>query len=319
MLLGLAIAILTSLVAGAALWPPSARVESHPRPAVDYQDALARVEAMRAAEGDEVSPVCRTLLLTHGHRTARVVLFFHGLTNCPDQFRALAERLFARGDNVYVPRIPHHGLANRMTTDLKRTRAEELAEFADRQVDIARGLGERVIVSGLSLGATQAAWVAQERSDVDLAAPIAPMLGVAMAPGVASTALANLWVRIPNQFMWWDPKKREALAGPNQVYPRFSTRAVAEVIRLGWAVRHRAREKPPAARRILAISVGGDIAVDNRATVDLVREWRRRGGERVSTYQFADSLRLGHDLIDPRQPYQRIDVVYPILEQLLGT
>jgi len=58
-------------------------------------------------------------LLIRGLATCAFVLL-HGITNCPLQFLALAESLRAGGDNVLVPRVDHHGLTDRMTTDLVR-------------------------------------------------------------------------------------------------------------------------------------------------------------------------------------------------------
>ena len=93
-----------------------------PDPATDYDDALRRVAAVEARDGAAIAPECRTRLLTHGARAARAVVLLHGLTNCPEQFRALGERLYERGANVYIPRLPEHGLADRMTTALGAAR-----------------------------------------------------------------------------------------------------------------------------------------------------------------------------------------------------
>jgi hypothetical protein len=39
----------------------------------------------------------------------------------------------------------------------------------------------------------------------------------------------------------------------------------------------------------------------------------------VRAYEFDPNLKLLHDIMDPDQPYQRVDVVYPILlEQIMG-
>src|SRR5439155_19595433 len=71
-----------------------------PRPARDFGEALALVARLRAADTAAISPECRTLFLSHGHRTARVIVLLHGLTNCPAQFDSLARGAFARGANV---------------------------------------------------------------------------------------------------------------------------------------------------------------------------------------------------------------------------
>jgi esterase/lipase len=285
-------------------------------PGASYEAALAAIRGDDASAAG-VSTECRSILLEHGHRTGRVILFFHGITNCPMQFAALGQRLYERGVNVYIPRLPHHGLADRMTTDLANLDATELARFAGRELELAGGLGDTVVVCGLSLGAVLTAYLAQHRPEVSLAVPIAPLLGPAMAPAWAARPLTRAALVLPNRFVWWDAKKREDLPGPKRVYPRFATRAMAETMRLGALVVDDAAQSAPVGRQIVMVTVGGDPAVNNQANAALVRAWQARGGDRISAYEFPRSLHLGHDVIDPDQPYQRIGVVYPILEKIL--
>jgi alpha-beta hydrolase superfamily lysophospholipase len=295
--------------------PPDLR--SHPRPAASYAEAARRVAALQSAEDARISLAGRTLLLDHGRRTATAVLLFHGFANCPEQFRALALRLRVAGANVYVPCLPHHGLADRMTTDLSRLTAEELIRFSDAQIDIACGLGDTLIVAGLSLGALQAAWSAQERPEVERAVLISPLFGLALVPQPLLAPLRRFWLRTPNQFLWWDPRLREALPGPRHVYPRYSTRALAQALREAAAVRQSIRDRPTLARSVLVVTVAGDLAVNNATTARVVREWRRRDGGRVAAYEFTREMRLGHDLVDPEQPYQRAALVHPLLERMI--
>ena len=128
-------------------------------PTGSYEEALARIEAIQLdedARGD-LNPVCHTTLMTHGERTEDVIVFLHGFTSCPDQFVELGKQFYERGYNVYIPRTPHHGLADLMTDDLINLTAEESIAFASQSADIAQGLGERVTVSGLSGGGTMTA------------------------------------------------------------------------------------------------------------------------------------------------------------------
>jgi carboxylesterase len=140
-----------------------------------------------------------------------------------------------------------------------------------------------------------------------------------MAPAWLARPLTRVGLVWPNRFLWWDDEKRENVEGPTRVYPRFSTRAMAEIMRLGAAVEDRARRRPPAARELVLVTVGADPAVSNPEIARLAEMWRSRAPGRVETYEFPESLKLGHDLIDPEQPYQRVDVVYPVLiDKLLG-
>ena len=317
------------LVAGAAfvLFRPlePAGLASTPDPARDYAASVTRVHALQAAEaagraGGAVAPGCGTFLLDHGRRTDRVVVFFHGMTNCPAQFDSLARVIHARGANVLVPRLPRHGLADRMTESLAASDARELRGCADEAVDLARGLGGHVTVVGLSVGGTMAAWSAQRRKDVDHAVIIAPLL----APPFGWTepldrAATRLAAALPNAFVWWDEKSREKLAGPDHVYPRFATRAAAASLMLGADVRARAEvhDEKPGCRSAAFVTIEGDHAVGNAAIVALAAAWRDRG-VRVESYEFPAHLGLNHDVIDPAQVGANPAVTYPEILRLAG-
>jgi alpha-beta hydrolase superfamily lysophospholipase len=314
------LAVLLALLAVAAmvlLRPAAQRFPAHARPAADYVDALGRVAAVEARDGTAISPECRTLLLTHGARARRAVVLLHGLTNCPEQFRTLGERLYERGANVYIPRLPEHGLADRMTTALQGLDARAMCEATDEAVDIAGGLGDSVIVVGLCIGGTMAAWAAQERADVVRAVAIAPMQGLARARGPLTLPAMNLMLALPNRFVWWDDKVKTNLPGPRHVYPRFSTRSVAQSLLLATTVEADARRAPPATRSIVVITVGSDVAVDNGAVARLVREWRAHGAQVVAR-EFPARLRLNHDIIDPEQIGGNPALVYPVLLDLIA-
>lgn len=297
--------------------PPLGRFPARSRPAVTYTQAIQRIDALRAADTGDVNPLCCLEMMTHGRRTGRAVVLLHGLTNCPRQFERLGRVLYERGANVLIARIPHHGLADRLTPDLAKLTARELTLFGDEVTDIGCGLGDSVTVAGLSLGAVVAAWLAQERSDVDCAVIIAPVFGVPQLWSPLTPGLTRFFLWMPNRFAWWDDKLRERVLGPPYVYPRFSTRGLGEVLRLGSAVSVAAGREAPGAKSIMLVTIDGDHAINNQSAREVFRAWRARADERVAHYEFPGSLELGHDLIDPLQPYQQVDVVYPVLADLM--
>jgi pimeloyl-ACP methyl ester carboxylesterase len=297
---------------------PRQGLASSPHPVASYDEALRVVDSLRAEESPAISNECGTLLLTHGAPTPHVIVLFHGLTNCPAQFDSLGRIAFARGANVFIPRLPRHGFADRMTEELAHADAVELREFADRVLDAAQGLGDTVTVTGLSVGGTLAAWAAQQRPDVDRAVLIAPMLGVAKARGGWTPVVAKVTGTLPNLFIWWDSRQKQELAGPQHVYPRFSTRSVAATLELGWMVREDALKSLPACRSLAMVTVGGDIAVDNGLCAEVVGAWRRHGVEGVATYEFPAELRLNHDVVDPEQVGGNPSITYPVLTGFIG-
>jgi alpha-beta hydrolase superfamily lysophospholipase len=317
--LGLAVVLLV-LGLGAWVWfAPlnTGGLEQAASPVASYADAVAAIEALQQAEaGQGVNPVCASKLLSHGDKADKVVVFYHGFTNCPEQFTQLGQQFYELGYNVFIPRIPHHGLGDRLTTDLARLSAEELARFGAVTVDIAQGLGDEVTVVGLSGGGNVAAWAAQERADVDTAVLIAPMLGILKLPPYTVKPVANAALTLPNFFIWWDAAAKENIAGPSYAYPRYPTEAVGGLMRLGAAVDRNAQERAPAVRRIVAVSNEADTSVNNAVLDLLVRQWRMQGSA-VETYQFPAQLGLPHDVIDPNQAEQQIDAVYPILIDLI--
>jgi len=316
--LGYASVLLALLVVWLALPLPRRGLASVSHPARSYDQALRMVDSLRALDTSAISDECGTQMWTHGGPTPHVVVLLHGLTNCPAQFDSLGRIAFARGANVFIPRLPRHGFADLMSDELAHADAVELRTFTDRVLDAAQGLGDTITVAGLSVGGTLVAWAAQERSDVDRAVLIAPMLGVEKAPGRWTPAVARLTGALPNLFIWWDSKVKQDLPGPRHVYPRFSTRSVAATLQLGWTTLKDALRAAPGCRSLVMVTVGGDIAVDNGLCDELVDAWRRHGVRDVVTYQFPDSLKLNHDVIDPEQVGGNPAITYPVLSRLIG-
>jgi pimeloyl-ACP methyl ester carboxylesterase len=310
------------LIAVLALWLlaalPPRDLESVPRPARGYAEALERIETLRAEDSPAIAPECRTRLLTHGAPTPRVVVLLHGLTNCPAQFDSLARMSFARGANVLIPRLPRHGFADRMSDAPSRANARELCIFVDRVLDAAQGLGDSVTVAGLSVGGTLAAWAAQHRPGLDRAVLIAPMIGVARVGGGWTPVVSRLAGALPNAFIWWDPVLKQHLRGPTHVYPRFATRSVAATLELGWMTVRHALDSAPRCHSIVMVTVGGDAAVDNGLCAKLVRTWRAHGVRDLVTYEFPADLHLSHDVVDPEQVNGNPAITYPVLSRLIG-
>jgi hypothetical protein len=121
----------------------------------------------------------------------------------------------------------------------------------------------------------------------------------------------------PNFFTWWDSKVKERLAGPTQSYPRFPSRALAQVYGMGFAVLDAASRVRPAAKRITIVTTASDEGVSVPAAHELARRWRGTGAE-VRAYEFPESLGVHHDMIDPEQPYQAVGTSYPVLVDLIA-
>ena len=163
-------------------------VPGHPEPADSYATALVLADRLRAADGPEVNPLCRSRVLEQGRRTRVAVVLLHGYTNCPQQWDRIASAYAASGVSVVVPRLPGHGYADRLTRALGDLTPEALAAVADQAVDIAAGLGEEVHVVGSSAGGALATWLATRRDEVDQLTLISPLGRAAAGAGVPGRA-----------------------------------------------------------------------------------------------------------------------------------
>lgn len=277
-------------------------------------------EALRRGHGERhrarLNPACRNIVLTHGQRARRVFVLLHGLTNCPAQFAELGRQLHAQGHAVLIPRMPFHGWKDQMTPALSRLTPGCLAGWAERVLDIAHGLGEEVVVAGLSVNGVTAAWIAQERGDVARGVVMAPLMAPkGLAHGLAAP-LGRALCRLPNFFVWWDPQARERRAGPPHAYPRFSTRALGGFLVLAGEVMEAARRRAPACKEVAIVTTAADAAVSLRAAQELAQRWRAQGTE-VGELCFPADENIPHDFIDPAQPNAKIASVYPRLLRLL--
>jgi carboxylesterase len=297
----------------------TATLQSHPNPALSYAEAVNRIQALQQADetGGKHHPICVSKLMAHGERVEHAIVLLHGYTTCPEQFQQLGERYFNLGYNVLIPRIARHGCVDRLTDELELLTAEELVQASDEAVDLGGGLAEKVTVMGISGGGTMACWLAQTRPDLDFAIPIAAFLGVSFMPTALNPAFARLALSMRNRYQWWDPRTKEH--NPYSIYyayPRFSTRALGQILRLGLATQQLAEQSAPTAGKVLMVLNGAEPGVSNPALQRLLASWRHFRPQAVSSYTFEKALKMPHDLITPGTPGVDVELVYGRLVQL---
>ena len=300
--------------------PFSLRETFSPDPAESYEDAVTRVEMIQAAEAEisNLNPECGSILMTHEEKVDNAIVFLHGFTSCPEQFAPLGEQYFNQGYNVLIPRQPRHGLNELNGASLKGLTAEELAAFGTQVADIAQGLGDRVIVVGLSGGGAVATWLTQERADIDLAVPIAPFLGVGFIPRPLTRLATNLILLVPDIYQWWDPVHE--MNNPNSApysYRGYYLHALFENLRLGFVAEEDAKRIKPAVGRIFVITNANDDSVNNEVVAEFEQLWLEHGEKFLQTYKFEKSLEIPHDMITVTHPDSRTDIVYPKLLELI--
>lgn len=146
------------------------RLVSVAAPTEGPEIALARWAEVQARDDGTIDPRWRSWSLLHDEPVETTVVLLHGYTNCPFMFRWLGNELFDRGWNVIAPRFPYHGYVDRLSEDQGLLTAEDLIATADEAIDI-------------SAGGVTAAWVAQNRPDVDRVVGLAPMMNLRPIPG----------------------------------------------------------------------------------------------------------------------------------------
>lgn len=283
----------------------------------DFSHETKRLIA-RFAERDHagVGTPGRTKLLHHEQVRPTAIVLFHGLSASPAQFVRFAHDLHERGNNVIVPRLPRHGHSDRLSDALASLTAADLRTTASESIALARGLGERVIVAGFSLGGLLALWVAQHE-DVHRAVAISPFLGIALVPNRWMETLSEMMLKLPNVFPWWDPIARERQL-PEYGYPRYATHAIGQMYRLTREVQRRATLHTPRASEIVLVSHRLEAAVNNRAIARLFEDLRAAGGSRVEHVRLAH-LPLIHDIIEPNRHVDIASRVYPQLLSIIET
>jgi len=316
--LGLVV-LLVLLLAGLAFWPlDTSDLVFESKPLKSYAEGQAMVEALKDESPEGIRPECEGTLLDHGHQTEDVYVLMHGLTNCPKQFQALGQILFDQGANVIIPRTPYHGFLEEYADSQRLLTAQAILQMANLAVDAAHALGKRVTVIGLSVNGTTAAWLAQNRSDIDRVVLISPFLAPHGINEGWIAPVCRLIARLPNKLIWWDADLKEQLEGPDYAYPQFATHPIAHVLRIGLDVFGEAREQAPKAGSMLLVTSAADTAINVEHAEALMEIWAEQVPGKISTYQFPLEEGIPHDCIDPNQPGANPDLVYPKLLELIA-
>jgi len=287
-------------------------------PARSYEEALERIAKVQAEEKSlSLNPVCASKLLTHGGRSKHALLIFHGYGNCPEQFMQLGQRFFELGYNVYLPRMPHHGLADRMSDDLRNLTAEEMVAYANTSFDIARGLGDELTLLGISAGGTLVNWLTQYR-DPDYAASLSAFHGINIIPTFLTRPFIHVFLTLPIFYIWWDP--RTGLKNPYAIdysYPRYALQNLAHVLRIAGNVEEGIHQKAPGVKKYTMLINDYDPGVSRPKLLELTRLWRQWIDPRVAEVHFERELKMLHDIITPGLPNDPTPIVYPRIVQAI--
>jgi len=303
----LAVILLLGLV------PLSTRgLRSEPDPAATYEEAVARFQQAQQAEQGIVNDASRSHLLVHGEGTPLAYVLVHGTTNSPLQWLELGETLHKQGHNVLILRMPYHGLESHRVNELKRLTAQDLRAYGDQAVDIAAGLGEQIVVVGISGGGAVTSWLAQNRPEVDRALLLAPFFGVHGVPDFAGMLLMNAFSRLPNIVLDSPLEPRR-----DWVYRGEATRGVAAFLALGHDILRQARRGAHPEGQVIVVTTASEDTANNRSTAKLVERWRQAGTD-VTAFEFGREQDIPHNSVDPAANAAKKQLVYEQMLKLLG-
>jgi pimeloyl-ACP methyl ester carboxylesterase len=286
-----------------------------------FTESLDKIDSVKADENQDINPDCQTQVRNQGRQTDISIILFHGFTSCPKQFSKLADDFFAAGYNVYIPRLPAHGKSDLMTESLASLTPEILIQSMQESVQIASGLGQEVRVMGISGGANLAAAAAYYNPVVTQVVISSPLFSPLNLPTYSQKFAVNTIKVLPNQFRWWDDEvQNNRTEGPMHAYPRFSTKGIGAYVEIGIQLKRDLEQGrfEQDKTKVILTTVQGDQAVNNSTAAEYLSLWQK-GGANVDSFSFNSQTGLGHDYIDPDQPFARIDLVYPVLTgYLLG-
>lgn len=274
-----------------------------------------RFEALAARDGPEISVAGRSRFYATARRTSLGVVLLHGFTNAPEQWARFAAGLVARDTNVVVPRFPGHGYADTRTRAIATVRASDLLATTAAAVDVAAAAADRVVVVGLSLGATVAAALALDDSRIASVLCVSPLFGITHLGWRANAALSNVLEWLPNVFLPWDPRG-DTSQTPPYGYTHFPTRVLAECLRLAQDVRKRAEHGGVPSGDARMLLNAREPACNNALAQATSDAWNgARTG--MSVVETAQDFPPVHDVVDPHNPQARTEVVYPRIAALI--
>ena len=161
-LIGGIVAVGAIAIAAAFLWPAQkAELRTADIKRLDYDGSMAAINQQITHDTAEAGlrSECRSFAKTHGKKTAKAILLIHGISGCTSDMADIANVFYEQGYNVYAPRVPQHGYA-----DKKRHGQISFSDMVNYMTTSARqvsGLGEEVGVAGHSGGGNMATWLAQ--------------------------------------------------------------------------------------------------------------------------------------------------------------
>jgi carboxylesterase len=278
--------------------PPPA---SAPRPAAGTEQSRELLEALRSLDAG-LPEATHSYFVEPSGRASATVVIWHGFTNAPSQFTAVADGLAGLGLRVLLPRMPYHGLPDVLNRELAALTVAELTRHADSVIDIAAGFGDPVWVVGLSAGGTVAAWAAANRAEVTRLVLAAPLVAPVGAPMPLVRLLVKFPRLVPGVYWWWDPRVKADIQGSPYAYPGFPIPGIMPYLHLSEALFDHSVEPDHQLERTVLTQNPGDFAIRKDAARSFAEDLFFPRSDVSGVACIDPELEWMHDFVDPRSP-----------------
>jgi carboxylesterase len=162
--------------------------------------------------------------------SATGVLCLHGFTGSPNTMRPVADAVRAAGFDVSVPCLPGHGT---VVDDMLDTTWADWSACVEAAFTELAGGHERVVVVGLSMGGTLAAWLGSRHPEIDGIVFVNPMV-LPVDPGVQD--IVREMLSVGDVFAPRAGTGRSDIADPDAVEEAYADTPLRPVLSLFEAV-----------------------------------------------------------------------------------
>jgi pimeloyl-ACP methyl ester carboxylesterase len=239
------------------------------------------------------------------------LIMLHGFTAGTWQFDLLARKAYEDGYDVYVPRLPGHGLKDANGIEdpsqlLTGQNWHDYEAFGDRVYLQVRDLGGNVGVLGLSVGANVALSIAERHAEVSKVVAYAPFLwpkeprvqalfAVSHAADIITGHQAS---RLLNglTYSWGEETRLDTLAGKRPGHSTFFGGNPYGATELGWKV---IAEAPKLRGGLQIFSTAVDDAADRDAMRSLYA--RATGTTLRGWYEYPVAEGIPHPMVHPME------------------
>jgi alpha-beta hydrolase superfamily lysophospholipase len=261
-----------AVLAGIVWLLPRERVEAATATA-SFADPVAFLAAREGAH-DDIRPGAEARIHWAGDagaRTAMAVLYLHGFSASAEEIRPVPDNVAAAlGANLVFARLSGHG---RTGPAMAEPRAGDWLEDTALFLEIARAVGDRVLVIGTSTGGSLAAWA---MTDPAMAEDVAGT--VLVSPNFAVANRAGALLELPFARQWvpllagaersFQPRNADQAAHWTTAYPTVAT------VTLGTLLRElRGRDLSTASQPALFLFSDADRVVRAEATRAAAEAW----------------------------------------------